>query len=166
MPFLRFWVLSVKIFTKMDKIIVSDGLKKYLQLWAEYSDIFNLEHLKWHMAVSRPFILCLYGVAGVLIEYSAHNCRNFDFIPSETIIFVTLGHFFTLWTRNTRNGLSPTPQMAYGSYKTIYTESIWSSRCSNWIFCSQLQIFLFYTLWDPNFCHFGTFFSHLRPRIQ
>ena len=31
-PFLRFWVLSVKKFPKMDKIRVSDVLKKYLQL--------------------------------------------------------------------------------------------------------------------------------------
>ena len=53
----------------------------------------HLQHLKWHMVVSRQFILSLYGVAGVLIEHSAHNCRYFDFIPSETLIFVILGHF-------------------------------------------------------------------------
>ena len=67
------------------------------------------------MAVSRPFILRLYGVSGVLIEYSAHNCRYFDFIPSETLLFVILGHFFTLRPKNPRNGPSATPQMAYGS---------------------------------------------------
>ena len=38
------------------------------------------------MAVRRPFTLSLYGVSGVLIEYSAHNCRYFDFRPSDTLI--------------------------------------------------------------------------------
>ena len=65
--------------------------------------------------IRRPFILSLYGVSGVLIADSAHNCRYFDFIPSETIIFAILGHFVTLRTKNTINGPSATPQMAYGS---------------------------------------------------
>ena len=38
------------------------------------------------MAVRRPFILSLYGVPGVLIEYSAHNCWYFYFRPSDTLI--------------------------------------------------------------------------------
>ena len=38
------------------------------------------------MAVRKPFILSLYGVLGVLIEYYAHNCRYFDFRPSDTLI--------------------------------------------------------------------------------
>ena len=74
-----------------------------------------LQHLKWHMTVIIPFILSLYGVAGVLIEYSAHNCRYFYFRPSETLILVILGYLFILRTQNTRNRPSPTPQMAYGS---------------------------------------------------
>ena len=64
------------------------------------------------MAVRRPFILSLYGVTGVLIEYSAHNCRYFDFRPSETLILVILRLFFTLRTQNLRNGPSATPQKA------------------------------------------------------
>ena len=35
----------------------------------------NLQHLKWPIAVRTPFILSLYGISGVLIEYSAHNFR-------------------------------------------------------------------------------------------
>ena len=119
----------------------------------------HLQHLKWPMAVRRQFILSLYGVSGVVIEYSAHNCRYLDFRPSEILIWSFWDIFFTLRTKNPRNGSSATPKMVYGSYKTIYTESIWSSRCSNCIFCSQLQIYLFYTLWDPNFGHFGQFFT-------
>ena len=46
------------------------------------------------MAVRRPFILSLYGVAGVLIEYSAHNCRCFDFRPFGTLFLAILGHMF------------------------------------------------------------------------
>ena len=125
-----------------------------------------LQHLKWPMAVRRTFILRLYGVSGVLIEYSVHNCRYFYFIPSETLILGIFGNFFTLWTLNTRNGLSPTPQMAYGSHNTIYTESIWSFRCSNWIFCSQFQIFWLYTLLNSNFCYFGTFFHHFDQKYK
>ena len=56
----------------------------------------HLQHLKWPIAVRRQFILSLHGVSGVLIEYSAHNCRYFDFRPPETIILVILGPFFTL----------------------------------------------------------------------
>ena len=75
----------------------------------------HLQHLKWLMAVRRSFILSLYGVSGVVIEYSAHNCSYFDFRPSETLILVIWGYLFTLRTQNTRNGSSATPQMAYGS---------------------------------------------------
>ena len=75
----------------------------------------HLQHLKWPISVRRPFILSLCGVTGVLIEYSAHNCRYFDFIPSETLILVILGNFFTFTTNNPVNRPSPTPQMAYGS---------------------------------------------------
>ena len=39
----------------------------------------DLQHLKWPMAVIIPFILSLYGASGVLIDYSAHNCRYSDF---------------------------------------------------------------------------------------
>ena len=67
------------------------------------------------MAVRRPFILSLYRVSGVLIEYSAHNCRYFDFRPSETLILVILRYFFTLRKKYPRNGPSATPKMAYGS---------------------------------------------------
>ena len=67
------------------------------------------------MAVRRPFILSLYGVSGVLIEYSAHNCRYFDVRPSDTLILVILGDFFTLTIKNPRHGPSATPKMAYGS---------------------------------------------------
>ena len=74
-----------------------------------------LQHLKWPIAVRIPFILSLYGVSGVLTEYSAHNFSYFDFRPRETLIFAILGHFFTLRTKNSRNGPSATPQMAYGS---------------------------------------------------
>ena len=67
------------------------------------------------MADRRPFILSLYGVPGVLIEYSAHNCSYFDFRPSETLILVILRLLFTLRTPNPRNGSSATPEMVYGS---------------------------------------------------
>ena len=63
----------------------------------------------------RPFIMSLYGVAGVIIEYFAQNCRYFDYISYETLIFVILRLFFTLRTQNPRNGPSATPKMAYGS---------------------------------------------------
>ena len=90
-------------------------LRLFSPLGPKIQEMGYLQHLKWPMAVRRPFILSLYGVSGVLIEYSAHNCRYFDFIPSETLMFVILGHFFTLRTQNPRNGPSATPQMAYGS---------------------------------------------------
>ena len=96
MQFLRFLVLSVKIVSNMDKIRVSQGLNKY-------SDIFNLAHLKWPIDVRRAFILSLYGVSGVIIEYFAHNCRYFDFKPSETLILVMFGHFCSFRTQNPRN---------------------------------------------------------------
>ena len=62
--FLYFGSLVCKNFPKIDKIRVSDGLKKYFQLRAEYSDIFNLEHLKWPMDVRRPFLLRQNDVSG------------------------------------------------------------------------------------------------------
>ena len=140
---LEFWLLSVKKYLKMPKIRVSEGLKsKYLQLWAEYSittpetpyrlSINGLLTSIGHLRCSRLNIS----------EYSAHNCRYF-FRPSETLILSIFGKLFTLRTQNLRNGTSPTSQMAYSCSKTIYTESIWSFRGSNWIFCSQLQIFWF-----------------------
>ena len=67
------------------------------------------------MDVRRPFILSLYGVSGVLIEYFAQNCRYFDFKPSETLISVILGHFFTLRIKNPINWRSATPKITYGS---------------------------------------------------
>ena len=52
-------------------------------------EIGYLKHLKWPMTVRRPFILSMYGVSGVLMEYSAHNCKYFDFRPYETkILFI------------------------------------------------------------------------------
>ena len=74
-----------------------------------------MQHVKWPMAVRRPYILSPYGVSGVLIEYSAHNCRYFDFRPSETLILVILGPFFTLRIKNPMNRPSAKPEMAYGS---------------------------------------------------
>ena len=62
------------------------------------------------MVVRTSFVLSLYGVSGVLIEYSAHNCRYCDFRPSETLIMVILGHFVTLRRQYPINGPSPTPQ--------------------------------------------------------
>ena len=41
----------------------------------------HLQQIKWSMAVRIPFILIIYGVSGVVIEYSAHNCRYFDLDP-------------------------------------------------------------------------------------
>ena len=90
-------------------------LGHFFTLWTRNKKMDHLQHLKWHMAVIRPFILSLYGVPGVLIEYSAHNCRYFYFRPSDTLILVILGHLFTLRTQNLRNGPSATHQMAYGS---------------------------------------------------
>ena len=84
-------------------------------LGPKIQEMGHLQHLKWPMAVRRPFVLSLYGVSGVLIEYSAHNCNYFDFRPSETLILVILRFLFTLRTQNPRNGSSATPKMAYGS---------------------------------------------------
>ena len=84
-------------------------------LGPKIQEIGHLQHLTWHMAVRRPFILSMYRVPGVLMEYSSHNCTYFDFRPSETLILVILGYLFTLRSQNPRNGPSPTPQMAYGS---------------------------------------------------
>ena len=67
------------------------------------------------MDVRRPFFLRLYDVSGVLIEYSAHNCRYFDFRPFETLILVILGPFFMLRTKHTINSPSAKPEMSYGS---------------------------------------------------
>ena len=69
-------------------------LRLFSPLGPKIQEMGHLQHLKWPVAVRTPFILRLYGVAGVLIEYSAHNCSYFDFIPSETLILVILGYFF------------------------------------------------------------------------
>ena len=53
----------------------------FSHLGPKIQEMGHLQHLKWPMAVRRPFILSLYGVSGVLIEYSAHNCRYLDFRP-------------------------------------------------------------------------------------
>ena len=106
-------------------------LRLFLPLGPKIQEMGHLQHLKWPMAVRTPFILSLYGVAGVLIEYSTHNCSYLDFRHSETLILVILGYFVTLRTKNPRNGPSATPQFAYGSYNTFYTEYIWSFRGSN-----------------------------------
>ena len=63
-------------------------------LGPKIQEMGHLQHLKWPMVVRRPFILSLYGVAGVLIEYSAHNCRYFDFRPFGTLFLAILGHIF------------------------------------------------------------------------
>ena len=67
------------------------------------------------MGDRSQFIMSLYWVSGVLIEYYAHNCKYVDVRPSETLILVILGHYFTLRIKNPRNGPSATPQTAYGS---------------------------------------------------
>ena len=67
------------------------------------------------MDVRRSFILSLYGISGVLIEYFAHKRRYFDFRHFETQIFVILRLFLTLMTQNPRNEPTASPQMAYGS---------------------------------------------------
>ena len=90
-------------------------LRLFSPLGPQIQEMVHLQHLIWPMTVRRPFILSLYGVSGVLIEYSAHNCRYFYFRPFETLFLVILRLFFTLRTTNPRNGPSATPQMAYGS---------------------------------------------------
>ena len=84
-------------------------------LRTKIQEMGHLQHLKWSMAVRRPFILSLYGDSGVLIEYSGHNCRYFDFRPFVTLILVILRIFVTLRTQNPRNGPSATPKTVYGS---------------------------------------------------
>ena len=56
-------------------------LSIFSSLGPKTQEIGYLQHLKWPMTVRRPFILSMYGVSGVLMEYSAHNCRYFDFRP-------------------------------------------------------------------------------------
>ena len=58
----------------------------------------HLQHLKWPMAVRRPFILSLYGVSSVIFNFylCAHNCSYFDFRPSETLILVIFRLFSPL----------------------------------------------------------------------
>ena len=65
-------------------------------LGPKIQEMAHFQHLKWHMAVRRPFILSMYGVSVVLMEYSAHNCRYFDFRPFETLILVILRLFLPL----------------------------------------------------------------------
>ena len=43
-------------------------------LGPKIQEMSHLQHLKWSMKGRTPFILSLYGVAGVLIEYSFHKC--------------------------------------------------------------------------------------------
>ena len=88
-------------------------LRLVSHLGPKIQEMGHLQQLKWPMAIRIPFILSLYGVSGVLTEYSAHNCRYFDFRPSETLILDILGHFFTLRIKNPRNGPSATPKMSY-----------------------------------------------------
>ena len=71
-------------------------LGHFSPLGPKIQEMDNLQHLKWHMAVRRPFILSLYRVSGVLIEYSGHNCRYFDFRPFATLIFVIFRIFSPL----------------------------------------------------------------------
>ena len=59
-------------------------------------EMVHLHHLKWPMAVRRPFIMSIYGVSGVLMEYSARNCRYLYFRPFETLILVILRLFSPL----------------------------------------------------------------------
>ena len=65
------------------KCIYFDFRPSEIQIWATF-DIFahlgpkiqemgHLQHLKWPITVSKPFILGLCGVSGVPIGYSAHN---------------------------------------------------------------------------------------------
>ena len=50
-------------------------LGHFFMLRIKIHEMSYLQHLKWPIAVRRPFLLSLYGVSGVVIEYSAHNCR-------------------------------------------------------------------------------------------
>ena len=65
-------------------------------LGPKIQEMGDLQHLKWPMAVRRPFILSMYGDSGVLMEYSAYNCRYFYFRPFETLILVILRIFSPL----------------------------------------------------------------------
>ena len=67
-------------FRPFDTLIVVI-LRLFSPLRPQIQEMGHLQHLKWPMAVRRPFILSLYGVLGVLIQYSAHNCRYLDFRP-------------------------------------------------------------------------------------
>ena len=59
-------------------------------LGPKIQEMSHLQHLKWPMAIRRPFILILFGVSGVLIEYSAHNCRYFEIDPLRHCFLVIL----------------------------------------------------------------------------
>ena len=77
-----------------------------------------MDHLKWHMEVRRPFILSLYGVSGILIEYSAHDCNYLNFRHFETVSLDILRLFSPLRPKIQEMDhleMDPTPQMAYGS---------------------------------------------------
>ena len=62
-------------------------LRLFSALGPQIQEMGHVKHLKWPMAVRIPFILSLYGVSGVLTEYSAHNCRYFDFRPFQILIW-------------------------------------------------------------------------------
>ena len=93
---------------------------------------FSRNHtlFKHRTLLSGHPILTLYGFFGVLIKYSTHNWRYYDFSPCETPIFAILGHFHTFRAQNFINGSPATPLMAYISLITRYTDIIWSFRGS------------------------------------
>ena len=82
-------------FRPFDTLIVVI-FRLFSPLGPQIQEMGHVQHLKWPMAVRIPFILSLYGVSGVLIEYYAHNCRYFDFRPFDTLIVVILRLFSPL----------------------------------------------------------------------
>ena len=62
------------------------------QLGPKIQEMGHLQHIKWPMVVRRLFLMSIYGVAGVLIVYSAHNCRYSNFRPFGTLFLAILGH--------------------------------------------------------------------------
>ena len=71
-------------------------LRLFSPLGPNIQEMGHLQHLKWPKAVRRPFILSMYGVSVVLMEYSAHNCIYLDFRAFETLILVILRLFSRL----------------------------------------------------------------------
>ena len=68
------------------------------------------------------------------------NFQYHHFYPSENLIMAILGYLHTVRTKNWKNKSSATPQMAYKSYTTRYTDILLSFRVYNQIFCSRLTI--------------------------